>query len=82
MDARRAEQVERQNSLWEEAIPVSEWEVGVNINECGDEVIFERANSAFGSIDAMLFGGNTLELDVIFHERILEVLAAFVVEDV
>ena len=44
-----------------------------------DEKIFERPNGAFGSIDAIFFRRNTLELDAILGEGIFQVLGAFVV---
>ena len=45
-------------------------------------MVLECANSAFGSVGTVFFWGNTLKLDLIFEEGVLEVLGAFIVQDV
>ena len=61
------------------SVPFSEWELRMDSAQYGDEVIFERPNGAFSSIDSMFFRRNTLKLDAIFGESIFQVLGAFVV---
>ena len=74
MDARRTEEIEGQCRLRKETIPFSERELGVNGAKNGHKMVFERPNGTFGGIDAMFFGRNTLELDLVLGEGILEVL--------
>ena len=81
MDARRTEEVEGQSCLREETIPFSERELRVNGAENGNKVIFKSSNGTFSCVDAVFFRGNSLELDVIFGESILEILGTFVVEN-
>jgi hypothetical protein len=82
MDAGRPEEVESQDRLREKTIPFAEWELGVDSAENRNKMVFEGANSTFSSIGTMFFGGDSLILDLILHEGILEVLRAFVVQDV
>ncbi len=82
MDARRTEEVEGQNCLRKETIPFGERELGVDGAKNGDEVIFERPNGTFGSIDAMFFRWDALELDVVLGKSIFEVLGTLVVKNV
>jgi hypothetical protein len=44
-------------------------------------VVFESADGAFGSISTVFFRWDSLVPDLVFHEGILEVLRAFVVQD-
>ena len=57
-----------------------QWEVLVDAAKARYEVIFERADCAFGSVAAMDFGGDQLKLDDFRCEESLECLRAFVVE--
>ena len=45
-------------------------------------MVFESADGTFGSIGTVFFRWDSLVLDLVFHEGILEVLRAFVVQDV
>ena len=78
MDARRTEEVEGQNCLRKETIPFGERELGVDGAKNGDKVIFECPNGTFGSIDAMFFRWNALELDFVLGKSIFEVLTLVV----
>jgi hypothetical protein len=81
MDPGRPEQVEGQSRLREETIPFAERELGVNGAEDGDKMVFEGANGTFSSIGTVFFGWDSLILDLVLHESILEVLRAFIVQD-
>ena len=81
MDARRTEEVEGQHCLVEETVPFFERKLGVHSAEDGHEMIFKRPDGTFGCINTVFFGRNTLELNVVFSEGILEVLRTFVVQD-
>ena len=82
VDTRRTEEIECQRRLREKTVPFSKRELGVNRAEDGNKVIFKGANGTLGGVDAMFFGRDTLELDFVLGESILEILRAFVVEDV
>jgi hypothetical protein len=79
MDARRAKEVEGQRGLREKTVPLSEGKLGVNGTENGHEVIFERADGTLSGVNAVFFRGNTLELNLVLGEGVLEVLRALVV---
>jgi hypothetical protein len=82
MNARGTEEVESQCGLRKETIPFSERELGIDSAEDSNKVIFKSANGTFGGIDTVFFRRNTLELDVVFGKRVLEILRTFVVKDV
>ena len=82
MDTRGTEKVQSQRGLRKKAIPFSERELGIDSAEDGNKVVFKSANSTVCSVDAVLLGRHTLELDVVFRKSVLEVLRAFVVENV
>ena len=81
MDARRTEEVEGQRRLVEETVPFGEGKLGVDSAEDGDKMIFKRPDGTFGCINTVFLGRNTLKLNVVFSEGILEVMRTFVVQD-
>ena len=81
MYPRRTEQVESQRCLRKETIPFGERELGVDGAKNGDKMILERPNGTFGGIDTMFFRWNTLELDLVLGESILEILRTLVVKN-
>ena len=82
MDARRTKEVEGQDCLRKETIPFSEREFGVDSAENGNKVVLKSAYGTFSGVDTMFFRGNTLELDFVFGEGILEILGTLVVKNV
>ena len=56
-------------------------EVGIDGAKCSNEVVFKCAYCPFGSIHSMFVRGNSLEVDAVGEECVLEVLGAFVVKD-
>jgi hypothetical protein len=77
-----AKQVEGERGLRQKAIPFRHGIVGVDSAQNRDEVVLECANCSFSSIGAVLLGGDTLELDLMAEEGVLEILGAFVVNNV
>ena len=45
-------------------------------------MIFEGTDGAFSSVGTVFFRGDALIPDLVFHEGVLEVLRAFIVQDV
>jgi hypothetical protein len=66
--------------LRDEAIPQVEWKVFVEAAEGGDEVIFEGADHAIGSVATMGTGGNQLESDILVVHVFFEHGRALVVQ--
>ena len=52
----------------------------VGATEAGDEVVFERADCAFGGIAAVDVGRDELKIDVLRTEEVFQDAGAFVVE--
>jgi len=80
VDAGAAEEVEGDERLGKEAVPQVEGEVGVSGTEAGDEMIFERADGAFGGIAAVEVRGDQLVVDLVFLEELLEGGGSLIVE--
>ena len=57
------EEVECQDSMWDEAVPEMQGEVGVATAQAGDELILVSLDCTFCGIGAMKVWGNELELD-------------------
>jgi hypothetical protein len=55
-------------------------EVFVGAAEAGNEVVFKRADGAFGSVAAMDVGRDKLEVDIFGAEEVFKDAGAFVVE--
>jgi hypothetical protein len=75
-----AKKVEGEESLWQKAVPEVEREIFVGAAEAGDEVVFERADCAFGGIAAVDVGRDELKIDVLRTEEVFQDAGAFVVE--
>ena len=66
----------------EEAVPFGQGKLRVNGAKNGDKMILESADGTFGGVGAVFFWWNALKLDIVFLERVFEILGAFVVKDV
>jgi len=55
-------------------------EVFVHAAEAGDEVVFERANGAFGSIALVYMGRDQLIINLFSSEVVLEGRRSFIVK--
>ena len=64
-----------------ESIPFGQREVGINGAKGSNEVVFKCAYCPFGGIHSMFVRGNSLEVDAVGEECVLEVLGAFFVKD-
>ena len=62
IEAVGAEEVEREVSIGDEAVPEMQGEVGVAANEAGDEVILVCLDGAFYGVGSMKMWRNELEL--------------------
>jgi hypothetical protein len=80
VDARSAEEVERLNGLWKQAIPEVERKGGVGAAEASNEMVFEGADGAFSGITTMNMGRCELEIDGVVGHEALESGRCFVVE--
>ena len=78
----RAEQIESEECLGDEMVPLLGWEVGVTRGNSSAKAILECANCTFGRVAAMGIWGYKLEVDILFAEGFLHGAGAFVVEDV
>ena len=59
-----------------------EWEILVDTAETGNEMVFERADGAFGGIATVHAGRDELKVDIGVVQKLLECRRAFVVEAV
>ena len=64
----------------EDTVPEIEREIAVRAAEAGDEVVFERADGAFGCIMPMDMGRGELEIDLGTVHELLQGFGGFVVE--
>jgi len=74
------EEVQGQLSLGEEMVPEVNGEQFVGAAESTNEVIFEGANGAFGSIAPMDMWWDQLKIDVLGCHIILEGMGCFAVQ--
>ena len=72
--ARRAEQIEIEECLGDETVPLLGWEVGVTRGESRAKVILEGANHTFGGVATMGIWRDKLEVDIVFSEGFCMVL--------
>ena len=80
--ARRAEQIESEDCLGDETVPLLVWGVGVTRGESSAKVILECANHTFVGVAEMCIWGDKLEVDIVFAEGFLHGTGAFIVKDV
>ena len=78
----RAEQVESEDCLGDETVPLLGGEVGFARGESSATVIIECRNRTFGGVAAMCIWGDKLEVNIVFAEGFLHYTGAIVVEDV
>ena len=69
--AGRAEQVDSEDCLGNETVPLLVGEVGFERGESSAKVILECANCTFGGVAAMCIWGEKLEVDIVFAEGFL-----------
>ena len=77
----RAEEIQSQASLREEAIPFGERKGGIDGAEDRDEMGFKGPDRTFCGVRTMLFGRQALKGDLIFEKGIFQILGAFIVKD-
>ena len=80
VEAGATEQIQGEDSLGDEAIPQVEGKELVHTAETSNEVIFERADGAFGGVSTVDAGRRKLEVDVFRMEKLLQGLSAFIVK--
>ena len=80
--AGREEQVESEDCLGDETVPLFRGKFGVPICESSANFILECVNFTFGGVAAMCIWGDKLEVDIVFAEGFLHGTGALVVEDV
>jgi hypothetical protein len=80
IDAGPTKEVEADECLWEKTIPEMEGKVRVRAAKASNEVIFERANCAFGSIAAVDARWGKLVIDVLGLHVVLEGGGGFIVK--
>jgi len=80
VDAGPAQEIEREFSLGEQAVPEMHREVLVRAAEAGDEVVLEGADGTFGGIAAMDMGRDQLKVNLLGSKEVLENCGGFVVE--
>ena len=78
----RAEQVESEDCLGDETVPLLGGEVGFARGESSATVIIECRNRTFGGVAAMCIWGDKLEVEIVFAEGFFHGTRSFVVEDV
>ena len=76
----RAEQVEADERLWEEAVPEMKGEVAVGRAEAGDEMVLEGADGPLGGVPTVKVGRGELEVDFRFRHKGLQCRGRFIVE--
>jgi hypothetical protein len=78
----RAEKVKGNISLWHEEIPFGEGEFWVTCSQARAKMVFPGLDGSFGGVAAVAVRRDTLEVDVVFFKSLLELVRAFVIEDV
>ena len=79
VQAGTTEEVQGDDCLGDEAVPQVEREVFVDAAEARDEVVFERANGAFGGVASVDAGRDKLVVNVLCDHELFERVGAFVV---
>ena len=72
--ARRAEQIEIEDCLGDEAVPFLGWEVGVTRGESSAEVIIEGVNRTFSGIAEMGIWGTSWKLTLYLRKAFCMVM--------
>ena len=80
--ARGTEQIDIEDCLGDETVPLFGWEVGVTRGQSSAKVIIEGTNCTFGGVAVMDIWGDKLEVDILFADGALHSAGLFVVKDV
>ena len=81
MDTGRPKEIECKSGLGKKTVPFGEWETSVKSEECSDEMILKGAYSSFGCVDSVFMWGHPLETNLVFQERVFQILGTFVVQN-
>ena len=80
--ARVAEEVQREDRLRDESVPLVERELGVTGREPCKEVVFESLDGPFGCIAPMNMGRDELKFYFLFAQSLTKILRDFVIKNV